>query len=188
MHWLDCTILALLAAAGVLGAYSGLLMQVFRLAGFAASLYAASCLHGWATHCLQGSLMKGTDPRAASAVAFASVFLVIYLAIFLATLLGERGVRAAQLQYVNRGLGALLGVLKMGLLIGAVSYGLQQLPHEPTRQIVDDSVIAPLLAQGVDQAIAAVPAEYKNDVSKSWQQVRDSLPAKGGKLGGERTN
>jgi uncharacterized membrane protein required for colicin V production len=179
MHWLDSTILAVLATAAVLGAYSGLLMQLCRLVGFGAALYAAVDLHPGVSTWLQESLMRGADPRTTALVAYAAVFLGIYLAIFLATLLLERGVRAAQLQYINRSLGALLAVVKMGLLMGAVCYGLRQLSHEPTTQVLEDSAMAPRLAKSVENALAAVPAEYKNDLVSRWNQLRESLPRNG---------
>jgi len=182
MHWLDNTILAVLAAAAVLGAYSGLLMQLFRLVGFAVALYAATALHGGVTAWLQESLMRKADERTCTLAAYGIVFLGIYLGIFLVTLILERGLRAAQLQYINRGLGALLAVVKMSLLIGAICYGLQQLSHQPTNQVLEDSAMAPLLARGVEQAMAAVPAEYKNELSSKWNQVRDALPPRSGKL------
>jgi uncharacterized membrane protein required for colicin V production len=179
MHWLDCSILAVLATAAVLGAYSGLLMQLCRLVGFGTALYAAIELHPGVNTWLQESLMRGADPRTSTLVAYAAVFLGIYLAIFLATLVLERGMRAAQLQFLNRGLGALLAVAKMGLLIGAVCYGLRQLSHEPTNQVLEDSAMAPLLAKSVEQAMGAVPAEYKSDLVHRWNQMRESLPRNG---------
>src|SRR5271156_3111671 len=101
MNWLDSVIVALLATAAVLGAYSGLLMQVFRLVGFGASLYGSLRYHAAAGPWLSDNLMKGADPRAITLVAFAGLFLGVYLTIFLATLLLEKGVRATQLQYLN---------------------------------------------------------------------------------------
>jgi uncharacterized membrane protein required for colicin V production len=179
MHWLDNTILAVLAAAAVLGAYNGLLMQVCRLVGFAAALYAATQLHGGVSAWLAESWMRGADPRTCTMVAFGAVFLGIYLAIFLTTLLVERGLRAAQLQYINRGLGALLSVAKVGFLIGAACYGLQQFSHQATSHLLEDSAMAPLLARGAEQAMLAVPAEYRNELLSQWNQLRESMPSNG---------
>ena len=182
MHWLDNTILAVLAAAAVLGAYSGLLMQAFRLLGFAAALYAATRFNSDTTDWLRDSVMRGADERSCTLAAYGIVFLGVYLAIFCATLLLERGLRAAQLQYINRGLGAALAVVKMGFLIGAVCYGLQQLSHQPISEVLDDSAMAPLLARSVEQAVSALPAEYKDDLSARWNQLRDALPPRTGQL------
>ena len=177
MHWLDSTIVALLAASAVLGAWSGLVMQLFRLVGFGASLYAATCLNAWGTNWLSSGLLRGVESRVASAVAFAATFLVIFLAIFLVTLLLERGVKATQLQYLNRTLGATLGLAKMAALLGAIAYGAQQMPFEPCRQIVAESTVAPLLARGAEHVVQLIPEEYKNEWLANWQQVQQVLPA-----------
>jgi uncharacterized membrane protein required for colicin V production len=177
MHWLDSTIVALLAATAVLGAWSGLVMQLFRLVGFGASLYAATCLNAWGTNLLSTSLLRGVEGRVASAAAFAITFLVIYLTIFLVTLLLERGVKATQLQYLNRTLGAALAFSKMAALLGALAYGVQQLPFEPAKQIVAESSVAPLLAGAVEHGVRLIPDEYKNEWQANWQQVQEVLPA-----------
>lgn len=185
MHWLDSSILAVLAAAAVLGAYSGLLMQVFRLIGFGVSLYTATLYYGAATVWLKENLMRGAEPRTCSLFAFGMLFLGIYLAIFLITLLLERGMRATQLQFVNRCLGATLAVAKMGILIGTVCYSIQQLTYQPATQVLEESAVAPLLIKGVEHALVAVPAEYKTEWTNAWNHVRESLPAKLDKLKSE---
>jgi membrane protein required for colicin V production len=186
MHWLDSSILAVLAAAAVLGAYSGLLMQVFRLVGFGVALYAATLYYGGATEWLKDNLMRGADARTCSLVAFGMLFLGIYLAIFLITLLLERGMRATQLQFVNRCLGATLAVFKVGVLIGTICYSIQQLPYQPATQMLEESAMAPLLVKGVEHALLAVPAEYKTEWTNAWNQVREALPSKLDKLKSER--
>lgn len=168
MHWLDSTIVALLAAAAVLGAWSGLLMQVFRLVGFGAALYLAVTLHPATTGWLQQICLKDGDPRVTSAVVFGGLFLGIYLTIFLATLMLEHGVKAAHLQYLNRGLGSVLAVGKMALLLGAICFACQRWPHASARQMLDESAMAPLLAQGVEMTIAVLPQEYREHLSNGW--------------------
>jgi uncharacterized membrane protein required for colicin V production len=177
MHWLDSTMVALLAAAAVLGAWSGFVMQVFKLVGFGAALYAASCLNAWGSSWLASGLMRGAETRVCSAVAFALTFLLIYLAIFLTSLLLERGVEATQLQFLNRSLGAALAVSKMAVLLGALAYGLQRLPLESVKQVLEESVVAPLLAQGAENVVNVIPDDYKNEWQLGWQQVQEALPA-----------
>jgi uncharacterized membrane protein required for colicin V production len=176
MHWLDCTILALLAATAVLGAWSGFVMQVFRLVGFVGAAYAAACLNDWGSSLLAGSVMRGAEQRICCAVAFGITFLVIFTAIFLLTLLLERGVEATQMQLVNRTMGAVLAVGKTALVLGAVVYGLQKLPVEQARPVLEESALATLLGQAMDRAMQAVPDEWKNEWLANWQQVKDTLP------------
>jgi uncharacterized membrane protein required for colicin V production len=176
MHWLDTTIVAVLVAAAVLGAYSGLLMQVFRLVGFAVALYAASLLHEQTAGWLSSNVLRGAEPGVSSAVAYGALFLGVYLLIFLFTLLLERGLRATQLQYLNRLLGAVLAVGKMGLILGLVCYGMRQIQLEQTQQVMEESVTAPLLANGMEQAIQAIPAEYRKEWMDKWGSLNKGLP------------
>jgi uncharacterized membrane protein required for colicin V production len=181
MHWLDSTILAVLAAAAVLGAYSGFLMQVFRLVGFGFALYGANCFYGKFATWLHQTLLREAETQTCALVAYGLLFLGIYLAVFLFTLLLERGLRATQLQFVNRCLGGTLAIAKVSIMLGAICFCLQQLPYQQTSQIMEESVMAPILARGIEQGLAAVPEEYKSEWHNTWQQIRDSLPTKSAK-------
>jgi len=175
MHWLDSTILALLAAAAVFGAWSGLVNQLFRWAGFGLSLYAAVCLHAWAGERLSVWFLRGADPLVCDILGYAVVFLVVYSVVFLAALLVERGVRAARLQGLNRSLGALLALGKMGLLLGAIAYALQKLPVEAAREPLEESAIAPLLARGVELGLRLVPEEQKQEWTSGLDKAAGDL-------------
>jgi uncharacterized membrane protein required for colicin V production len=182
MHWLDNTILAVLVAAALFGAYSGLLMQLCRVVGFGVALYAAMSFQDGVTGWLQESVLRQADERTCTVAAYALVFCGIYLGLFLLTLLVEHSLRAARLQYLNRGLGALLAVGKMGVLIGAICSGLQQLSYEPTSEALEHSAIAPVLVKGVEQLVAAVPPEYKEELATRWSQLRSTLSQQSGQL------
>ena len=178
MHWLDSTFLAVLAAAAVMGAYSGLLMQVFRLVGFGVALYGAKCSNANFALWLRRSMLRDAEPQVCTLAAYGLLFLGIYLAIFLVTVLLERGMRATQLQFFNRCLGGALALVKMGLMLGGICFCLQQMPFEQTNQIMEDSIMAPLLAKGVQHAVAAVPEEFKTEWDNTWQKIRENIPAK----------
>jgi uncharacterized membrane protein required for colicin V production len=184
MNWLDFLILALLTAAAVLGAYSGLVMQVFRLAGFAVSIYLAQHYYNPAYAWLDTNLMKNADPRAISASAFGGLFLGTYLTIFAVTMLLERGLRATQLQYLNRCLGAIVSLLKMAVVVGIACYCINLTPYEQARKTVGDSPLAHGLARAMEQGIAMVPEDWKTDAAASWNQVRDNLPQAASNLKG----
>jgi uncharacterized membrane protein required for colicin V production len=175
MHWLDCTLIALVATAAVFGAWSGLLMQVFRLVGFALAAYAAVSLHTWTDGRLRAWFMDDADANVSRSVAYGLVFLVVYSATFLATRMVERGVLAANLQFYNRLLGGMLAATKMTMLLGAICFGLKYLPFEEPQRMMEESVTAPLLAQGVSVMVKAVPDRYKNNVTNSWQEMRNTL-------------
>jgi uncharacterized membrane protein required for colicin V production len=179
MHWVDNTIVAVLAVAAVLGAYSGALMQLCRLLGLAVAIYAAAALNSGVTAWLVEAAGGKADERSCMFGAYGAVFIGVYLAAFLLTLLLERCVKVAQLQYLNRGLGAAFAVVKMGSVIGAVCYGLQQMPQPAIHEALDDSAMAPMLVKSVEQAVLAVPEEYKTELVNRWNQVREALPRNG---------
>jgi uncharacterized membrane protein required for colicin V production len=180
MHWLDWTMLGLLAAAALLGARSGLVKQVFRVVGFALAGWAAVALHGWANGLLLAGPLEDADPRAASLVAYGVVFAVVSVAVMIVARLFERGVKAAKLQFYNRLLGASLASAKMVVLLASVCFALQRLPIPQAQQVVHDSAVAPTLAWGADEVVKVMPERYKGEVNDSWEQVRDKLPAPGG--------
>jgi membrane protein required for colicin V production len=164
MYWLDTAILAIVAIGAVFGAVSGLLMQLARLVGFAVALYAAVVLNDGATALCQNTFMRDAEPWLCHVVAYILVFLLTYLTIFVMTLLLERGLRGARLQALNRGLGALLGAVKAGLILGAVLLGLTSFPHAATRELLDRSALGPPLARGVELLVSAVVGQYGEDL------------------------
>jgi membrane protein required for colicin V production len=175
MHWLDCTMIALVGTAALFGAWSGLLMQVFRLVGFGLAAYAAVSLHTWADGRLRHWFMDEADANVSRSVAYGLVFLVVYSVIFFATRLLERGVEAAQLQFYNRLLGAVLGAVKMTLFLGAICFGLQHVPVQEAHQIINDSPVARVLAQGTTVLVNAIPERFKHNLFNGWQEVRDQV-------------
>jgi uncharacterized membrane protein required for colicin V production len=178
MHWLDWTILALLSVAVVMGAWSGLVKQVFRMVGFALAGYASVALNGWASEQLLNSWLEDTDPRIATPVAYGVVFAVVYFAVFVVSRLVERGAKAAKLQFYNRLFGATLAAGKMTMLLGVVCFGLERLPFPQTREAVEESVMAPVLARGTQEGVKALPPKYQTPVAEGWERVYEKLPAK----------
>jgi uncharacterized membrane protein required for colicin V production len=175
MHWLDTTILIILAAGAILGAVSGLLMQLARLVGFAVSLYAAIIFNDQVTPLLQEGFARDAEPWVTRVLAYVLVFLAVYLTIFLLTVLLERGMKAARLQALNRLLGAALGAGKFALLLGAVFLGLTHLPNTTTRDMMDQSTLAPLLAHGTEQLVTALAGEYREELRGGLEGLTRTL-------------
>ena len=175
MYWLDTTILAILGIGAVFGALSGLLMQLARLVGFAVALYAAIFFNDGATALVQQSFVQDAEPLVARIVAYVVVFLVVYLSIFLTTVTLERGMKAVRLQVVNRVLGALLGAAKLGLLLGAIFLGIRHYPSAATREMMRRSALAPVLAQGTENLVVALAAEYHQDLREGLDDLGNTL-------------
>jgi membrane protein required for colicin V production len=175
VYWLDTAILAVLATGALFGALSGLLWQVARVLSCGVAVYASIYLNDWAAQALQEFALHVADPRLAMVLAYLVVFVAIYLTLFCATLLLERAMTAVRLQPLNRLLGATLGGVKAGLLLGAVFLGMANYPHPSTRELLDRSALAPVLARGMQVVIIAVPQEYKDWLCNGVQTVRQVL-------------
>jgi membrane protein required for colicin V production len=178
VYWLDSAILAVVLIGAFFGALSGFLWQVARVASIGLAIYAAIYLNDWAAQLLQDIVLQGADPRVAMVLGYLLVFVAIYLVLFSASLLLERGMAAVRLQPVNRLLGGGLGALKAGLMLGAVFLGMASYPHGRTQEILDRSVLAPVLADSMQLVLVAVPQEYKDWLCSGWNSLRDLARSK----------
>ncbi len=173
MFWLDTTILALLALGALLGAVSGFLWQVARIASLALAIYAAILLNEWASALLSEAILQGADPRLARGLAYLVVFLVVFVVLYQVIWLLDQWIQAVNLEPLDRLLGAMVGALKMGLLLAAICLGLTNYPHAKTKEVLDKSSLAPVLASGMDAVLVAIPEEYKNELTAGWNHLRE---------------
>ncbi len=169
MFWLDSTILAVLGLGALLGALSGLLWQVARLAGLVAAVYAAVVLNEPASALVHEGFLQGADPRAARLAAYGGVFLAVYLVFYFLTYLLYQGLEAARLEPLDRLLGAALGLAKAGLILAGLCWGLASYPHPKTQELLGKSLLAPILAEGLDSLLRTLPPEFTID---SWEELR----------------
>jgi membrane protein required for colicin V production len=170
MYWLDTAILIVLALAALLGARSGFVGQVARLLTLGVSLYGTIRLNEPATRLLAESVLSGADGWLARGAAYVIVFLAIYVVLLAVTLFLERGVRAAQMQWLNRLMGAALGAVKAALVLGVVFLGLVHFAPDFSQAPLERSYLASYLSEGAQRVLRAIPAEYREKV---WSQVRE---------------
>lgn len=111
---LDLAVLAVLALAALLGAASGALRQVLQLAAVVLGWLAARWLGGSVAEGLARSVSPLVARAAASALLFAGVAALVSLVG--ALVLRATGVARAVRSPVDRGIGALLGGVKGGLV------------------------------------------------------------------------
>jgi membrane protein required for colicin V production len=173
MYWLDTTIVALLAVGALFGAMSGFLWQVARIASVALSLYAAIFLNDWATHFVQDLLLQGIDPGIVRALAYLAVFVIVYLVLYYVVWLLDQGIRAVNLQPVDRLLGAATGACKMGLLLAAVCLGVTALDQPVSRTVMEKSQVAPVLAESMEFVLVVIPQDYKTELCSGLKSLRD---------------
>ena len=170
MFWLDTAILAVLSVAAIFGARSGLVWQLARVLGLAASLYAAIAVNGPASALMQDVFLYGADPRLASLLAYVVVFLSVYLVICFVSCLIREGIQATPLEPLDRALGAGLGVVKAAGVLAVVCWAAASLPHPKTHEIMEKSTLAPMLADGMEAVLLIIPSELKQDL---WDGVHN---------------
>ena len=182
MYWLDTAIVAVLLIGAAFGALTGFLWQIARIAGLGLALYCCLMFNDTASEIIQRDFLQGADPNLAKGIAYIVVFAAVYLACYFVALLLDQTIRAVHLQAMDRLLGAVVGVLKMGLVAAAVCFGLMQYPHPRTKEWIEQSTLAPIMAQGMDYALLAIPEEYKeeftNNVRNWWQMAREKTNQK----------
>ena len=173
MFWLDTTIIALLILGAILGAVSGLLWQVARILCVALSVYAAILLNEWASNLLLEALLKGAEPAVARAAAYLAVFLAMFFVLYHVIWLLDQAIRAVNLEPVDRLLGAGVGACKMGLVLAALCLGLTAYPNPTTKEVMEKSTLAPVLAEGMEMVLLVIPQEYKTELCNGLKNLRE---------------
>jgi membrane protein required for colicin V production len=173
MYWLDSTILVLLALGALVGAWTGFLWQVARILSLALSLYAAILANDSVTRLFQDTFLNGMDDRIPHAIAYVAVFIVVYLILHQLVWVLDRLIRAVRLEPIDRMLGALVGMCKIGLVLAAICLGLTAYPHPSTREVMEKSTLAPVLAEGLEITLFFIPEEYKSELCSGLKNLRE---------------
>jgi membrane protein required for colicin V production len=184
MHWLDITLLVILALGALLGARSGLLWQVARIVTFGVAFYVCIFYHEPVAGVLTPYL-TGASPVVISVLSYVGTFCAVYLVLFGFTLLLQRALKAARLKTLDRVLGAGFGLLKATLLAGAVLMAVALYPTPQTDAAMADSALAPMLLQGMRAVSVAVPQNYKDDLNASLERIRQEGIKRAGQLSDE---
>jgi membrane protein required for colicin V production len=144
MTWLDYAVAGVLAVSVAVGAWRGLVREVVSLAGWVIAFLAANLFAGpLAAHMPEGI----PTPELRVLAAFVAIFVATLILASLMALLLSRLARAAGLGGVDRTLGALFGVARAAILLGAFALlaGLTSLPRQPAWK---GSLSGPWLAAG----------------------------------------
>jgi membrane protein required for colicin V production len=172
MYWLDLVLLLVLGLGALLGARSGLLWQVARVVAFAAAIYACLRYHTVAAGWLLQNI-SGLTPSLLWLLAYGITFLAVYLICFLVFYALEKALRAAHLKLMDRVLGAVVGVVKAGLLAGAILLGLALYATPESDSTLAPSKVASVLLRGMRVVIVAVPQDYKDRLSEAVDRLRN---------------
>ena len=177
MHWLDILILIVLGIGAAMGFWTGLLWQVARVVSLGLSLYLAILTNNDAAEWLGGQ-WRDVSPAVNRVVAFVAVFLSVYLGLYLLTRALHRLIKATQLEVLDRLLGGLLGVLKMGAVTAGVCAVMVALDLQVFKDWFEEATLAPHFARGTQIAVGWIPQEYRDRLDEGVQEVRDQMQQK----------
>jgi membrane protein required for colicin V production len=184
MHWLDITLLIVLGIGALLGARSGLLWQVARIVTFCVAIYVCLYYHDYASSLIAPYLTDGTPATVATVAGYIITFLGVYLVLYGITLILEKMLKAAKLKTMDRLLGAGFGLLKAGLLAGAVLMGMAVFATPQTDDVLAQSRMAPAFLQVMRAVIVAVPRDYKEQLSEALDRIKQVAADRAQELGG----
>jgi membrane protein required for colicin V production len=152
----DWLIVAVIIFNIILAAMHGFFAEVFSMAGLIVGYVVAAWryqrLGEWLATFLKSQLL-------ADILAFLIIFFAILLVFSIAGRVMRRLMKAAGLSSFDRFAGALLGVLKGGLVVSVVLMGMTA--FTPTSQLLDKSELAPYFLVIGRAAIWVAPAELR---------------------------
>ncbi len=175
MHWLDTTIVAALGLGAVLGFVSGLFWQIARIASLALAVVGTVLWHDSAVDHLRRWMLRDAEASIVHATAYIGVFLIVYIVMFLVTRILRGWLRATDLALPDRLLGGALGTAKIAVLVGVACLLLRHASHPTAQQALEQSSLAPVFAQSMEQAVALVPDDCTKIVLESFRQLQESV-------------
>lgn len=174
MYWLDVVILTVLGFATVWGLFTGFLWQVSRIVALVLGVYCSISFSGPTTQLLQQYILPDVSPAVVGLISYVAVFLLVCVALFLLTALLDKAVKKAHLQWLNRTLGAVLGLLKAGLLVGLILLGVSYVPG--SKGVFEQSRLAVPLTESFRLALAALPDNYRPTFTAPQEAEKQTQP------------
>lgn len=178
MYWLDTLLLSLLGLGALLGLWSGFLWQVARMAALSLALTAMVLCNESAAAFLHEELLTGMEPRVCQALAYVAVFLIVYLAVFYLARMLHRSVQMSDLEWLDRVCGALLGAVKICVVLAVLCLVAAHSSHPTMQDWLKESKIAPVLARGLQGALIWVPEKYRLELAQGIQGVGEMFEGK----------
>ena len=176
MHWLDTTLLLLLACGAVLGFRSGLLWQVARILSLAVGGYATVLFHDSAVNLVRERMLQGADARVIDVVAYAIVFIVTYGALLLIGRGCKGLISVLGLGWIDGFLGAALGTAKAAILVAAICLLAARVHHPQVEQALAESTLASQFAESMEKSLALVPDDAKRNLADAVTQLAIKTP------------
>lgn len=172
MHWLDSALLALLALGAGFGFMTGLLWQVARVASLCLALAATLLFHEQAVQLVQEFVLRDADVNLIGGSAYVVVFLLVYFLLMLVTRFSQRLIHASGFAWMDRMLGAMLGTMKTGVILGAICLLISRSTAPGPREWMERCSVAPTLSRSMEIALGLIPEDYKRNLAESLVTLR----------------
>lgn len=178
-HWtfLDFVFLVILLLSTGFALLKGLAREVISLVSLLGGFFLAAFYYSWPA----GWFMSLTKTEAvANLIGFLTIFLFCLLAGAAAAFLVNRFIKMASLQWIDRLLGAVFGILRGWAIASVIALALIAFPVGEGKMV--QSVFAPYLAAGARAAVLLVPQELRlkfemeyQKILQAWNQDRSSV-------------
>ncbi len=161
LTWIDVVVIVVIAASALLSLLRGLIQEVASLAIWVLALVGASRL----AYLVAEQLPEWASPPVQQTVGFIAILVVILVLGKLVTKALKELVSAAGIGAIDRGLGAVFGLARGGLIVVvlAVSAAMTALPTEPAWQKAKSR---PFLELGIQTAAPWLPNAINDRVRK----------------------
>ena len=164
MHALDWIFLVALGASLLIGAWRGLIFELFSLAGWVAAFFAAQWL---AADVGQRLPVAGGEGALSYAAGFAVVFVIAVFVFGLVAWLAKKMIEAIGLRPADRSMGALFGLVRGGVLLLVVAVIVRLTPLRDNAWW-KESLGAYVLTQVLESLRPALPQEF-GSLLPSWE-------------------
>jgi len=174
MEIIDLIILIPLIYGAWKGFKKGFIMELFTILALLIGLYAAFHFSDKITEMIVGKTHE--KPGYLPAISFLLLFLAVGAMVYFGGKALEQVLKIAQLSFLNKGIGALIGILKWGYLIGCVFVFIQSIDTNErfiTKNNKENAILYPAVTGLVSITIPGVTKtrifDYMDSQAKSKQ-------------------
>lgn len=175
MEIIDLIILIPLIFGAWKGFKKGFVMELFTILALLVGLYAAFHFSDKITEIIVGRTHE--KPGYLPAISFLLLFLAVGAMVYFGGKALEQVLKIAQLSFLNKGTGALIGILKWGYLIGCIFVFLQSLDTDErfiTQKNKENAILYPAVTGLVSVTIPGVTKTRLFDFLDSHEMSKET--------------
>ena len=167
-HWtfLDFVFLVILLVSTGFALLKGLAREVISLVSLLGGFFLAAFYYSWPANWFMG--LTKTESLA-NLIGFMAIFLSCLLAGAIAAFLANRFIKMASLQWIDRILGAVFGILRGWAIASVIALALIAFPIGEEK--IAQSMFAPYLTAKARAAVLLVPQELRLRFDKEYQKI-----------------